>query len=493
MQAFAPFLALRYLLTRRINLLSVCGVMFAVWATLVVDGVFTGFVFEIRNDVRRATPDLLVTDLPAGASHDELRAVLLADPDVAHTAPRLRHYALLQPLRSTGEQRQRPVAAEVDFDQMQGGFALLLGIDPLQEPDVSALSAWFLRGAESLRVRGVMNVEPATVQDEPDLERRARWLAPDQVEWRARGRAGLPRPESAEEYVSDWPGVVIGWRRYGHTRQLRVGDPVELLTASYRDDGSSAISTRTTRLSFAGYFGTGYRLFDETTALVPIERLRSLLGHDISDPGSIPLVTDVAVRLRPGLPPAAWRACQQRLQIAVQAILPHGSAPCSVLDWEQQNTVFLTAVAHEHKMMQFVLFVVMLVAAFVIYATLHMMVVQKWKDIGVLAAVGGAPASLGAVFLLCGVAVGGIGALLGAGLGLLTTLNLDALTKWLYESARIELFPRTLFDLPKVPCHVDGEWVALVTTVAFVLSLAVSYLPARRAARMNPVQALSYE
>ncbi len=42
--AFSPFVALRYLVTRRINLLAALGVMFAVWAILVVDSVFTGFV-----------------------------------------------------------------------------------------------------------------------------------------------------------------------------------------------------------------------------------------------------------------------------------------------------------------------------------------------------------------------------------------------------------------------------------------------------------------
>ena len=38
--AFSPFLALRYLLTRPIMLLGILGVLFAVWAILVVDGVF---------------------------------------------------------------------------------------------------------------------------------------------------------------------------------------------------------------------------------------------------------------------------------------------------------------------------------------------------------------------------------------------------------------------------------------------------------------------
>ncbi len=491
--AFSPFLALRYLVTRRINLLGIGGVLFAVWATLVVDGVFTGFVYEIQNDVRRATPDLLVTDLPPETNYDDLRTAIAADQDVLHNAPRLRHYAVLQPLRPPRGMGSQG-ASEVDFDQMQGGFALLLGIDPLLEPQVTDVGAWLERGVVSLRSRTITSRAPV-VFDEPDEARRMYLKLPDEVEWRARGRSGLAREERVEDSRSEWPGVLLGWRRWPYTQLLREGDPLELLTAMYPPGagGDVKISTRHARLGFAGYFGTGYRLFDETSALVPIETLRSLLGHDLSDPRSKPIVTDVAIRLRPDLPPAAARACQERLRDAVQALLPAGSAPCSVLDWQQQNTVFLTAVNHEHKMMQFVLFVVMLVAAFVIYATLHMMVVQKWKDVGILAAVGGDAGNIGRVFLLCGLAVGTIGALLGTGLGLLTTSYLNDVNEWLFRETGLELFPRTLFDLPTIPCHLTPAWVVSVAAAAVVLTLIVSYLPARRAARMNPVSALSYE
>lgn len=488
--AFSPFLALRYLVTRRINLLGIGGVMFAVWATLVVDGVFTGFVFEIQNDVRRATPDLLVTDLPAETDYRTIADVIAADEAVLHCAPRLRHYAVLQPLHPPG--RQFAGASEVEFDQMHGGFALLVGIDPLLEPQVTDVDAWLRRGAEAASARGT-RAERSVVFDEPDPERLGMLKLPDADEWRARERNGLPREPQLADFRSEWPGVLLGWRRHRQAQFLRPADPIELLTAMYpRGGGDDArIGSRHARLAFAGFFGTGYRLFDETSALLPIEQLRTVLGHDLADFDAKPIVTDVAIKMQPGLSDAAWRACQQRLRAAVSGKL--GGAPCSVLDWRQQNDVFLSAVDREHKMMQFVLFVVMLVAAFVIYATLHMMVVQKWKDVGILAAVGGDPTGIGAVFLFCGLAVGIVGAALGAGLGVLTTTYLNPLNEWVYRSTGLEMFPRTLFDLPIIPCHLTASWTVTVAVGAVLLALLVSWLPARRAARMNPVQALSYE
>lgn len=490
MAAFSPFLALRYLMTRPIVALGVVGVAFSVWAMLVVDAVFTGFVGDIRDDVQRSTAGVLVTDLPHETGYEALRAVLEADQDVAATAPRLRHHGLLQSLRGGA----RPVgSSEVDFNQMEGGFALLLGVDPEREMRVTGLRSWLARGRDMIEQKHHLSLPPSTLFDEPDPARLSRLRVADRAEWDGRGRAGLPRADLAD-FRSEWDGILLSWRRIGYL-QLRTGEPLDLLSASFPADRQDGPDVRTTkvRLAFAGYFATGHRIFDETTAILPIETLRTQLGHDIDEPESIDLVTDVAVRPRDGLSAEGLAALQSRLLAAVQAALPPGSGPCSVLDWEQQNEVFLRAIAHEHTMMQFVLFVVLLVAAFVIYATLHMMVVQKWKDIGILAAIGGTPRSIGFVFVACGFVVGALGALVGAGIGTLSVHYLNDVNGWLYATFKIELFPRQLFDLQAVPCRLEPIWAAQVAAGALLLSVLVALVPARKASRMNPVKALSYE
>ena len=144
-------------------------------------------------------------------------------------------------------------------------------------------------------------------------------------------------------------------------------------------------------------------------------------------------------------------------------------------------------------MMQLVLMIVMLVSAFVIYATLHMMVVQKIKDIGILAAVGGSPRGIGAVFLINGTVVGVCGSLLGVAAGILSALWINPINDWLYANYQMELFPRDTFDLEGIPCHLDPSWVIAVAVGAIVLSVIVAFIPARKAARMNPVTALAFE
>lgn len=489
MPAFGPFLAVRYLVTRPIMLLGIAGVAFAVWAMLLVDAVFSGFVEEIREDVRRSTATLLVTDLPVGTSFEALRVVLEADQDVQHTAPRLRHYGLLQSRR---ESLGRPGSSEVDWNQMEGGFALLLGIDPAREMQVTGLVDWLPAANAKYEQRRQPLVPPSRVLQERDPARLAELRLADSVEYAARRRAGLPIPDDLADFRSQMPGMLLSWRRRYYMPWLSQGDPIDLLCAGF-SEARGELRPTNARLAFAGYFATGHRLFDEATAMLPIETLRTLLGHDRDDPDSIDLITDVAVQPQPGRSPAQLRACQQRLRAAVATVLPAGSPPCSVLDWEQQNEVFLGAIAHEHKLMQFVLFVVMMVAAFVIYATLHMMVMQKVKDIGILLAIGGSPRGIGLVFLLCGAVVGGVGVLLGTAIGTLSAHYLNDINDWLAVTFQLELFPKNLFDLPSVPCRMESAWVVQVAIGAFLLALLVAFLPARKASRWHPVQALSYE
>jgi lipoprotein-releasing system permease protein len=492
--AFTPFLSLRYLLTRRINLLGIGGVMFAVWAMIVVDSVFTGFVSEIRRDVRNSTTDLLVSDLPHDTEYAALAAVLAQEPEVVATAPRLRHHGMIQALRSRRNRMPTQSSSQVDFDHTENGFALLLGVDPDREAAVSGVRQWLAHGPEVLADKQVFDIEPSVVWDEPDARRRRHLYLPDEIEWDARRRAGLPRDRELAEFRSSLPGVLLGWRRI-RNGFFAPGDPLDVVIVSFQpaDDGTAQVQTHDLHAAFAGWFATGHRTFDETTAIVPIEALRTALGHDAADPLSKELVTDIAIRVRDGLAPQQLVDLQRRLQQRVQQELRPGSGPCQVYDWEQQNSVFLSAVAHEQAMMQFVLFVVMLVAAFVIYATLHMMVTQKIKDIGILAALGGAPRQVGGVFLLGGLTIAVIGTALGIGLGVLSTQWMNPINDWLFANWGVELFPRRLFDMRAIPCHLESSWITAVAIGAVVLAVLTAFLPSRKAARMNPVLALSHE
>ncbi len=473
MRAFSWALARKYLLSRWVNLLGIGGVALAVWALILVIAVFSGFVGSIQQDIRRSSPDLLLTALPHDTGYGPL-ATALRDPDVAALAPRLRHYGVyylrggLQPLAR---------AELADFRNTDTQFVVLLGIDPDLEGQVVDLRQWVERSPEGLRP--------------PDPDRPLR--VPDDLEYRGRQRLGLPVPHSVADYRAALPGLLLSKSRAQLLFRFEPGDPVDVVTAGFDPvagggDGRQ-VKALHKRFCVTGTFDTNHRLFDDNTALVPIEALRTMLGHDLADADSIDLCTDVAIALRPGADPLAVAA---RLREAARQVLPPGSAP-EVLTWQQQNQVFLDAVEHERALMKLVLFAVMMVAAFLIHATLHMMVSTKVKDIGIVLAMGGEPRAVGAIFVLSAGVVAVLGCGIGLTAGIFSTIYLNPVNDWMLQTFGLEIFPRTLYDLPEVPWRLEPDWIAMVLGGALLLSLLAAWRPARQAARLQPVEALACE
>src|SRR5437867_4381251 len=139
---YRPFLALRWLLTRPINLLGVFGVTLGVWALIVVVSIFSGFLREVGVHIRAAAADVAVQYLPEGATYAPLRQALEADLNVAATAPRLVHFGLLH------RPGQRPPPPPLlGRGSLQGGdtpFLTVLGVDPAREMATTSLREWLL-------------------------------------------------------------------------------------------------------------------------------------------------------------------------------------------------------------------------------------------------------------------------------------------------------------------------------------------------------------
>lgn len=465
------FLARRYLLTRWVNVLGVFGIAVAVWALVFVTSIFSGFIAEIRDGTKEASPDLLVTGLPEQASYQALAPLLAADEDVVAMAPRLSHYALLYPRGPA----TRAVVMTNPLDPSPGRFDYyeLIGIDPERERATTEFTTWLDA------VRGVLS---RVEHPERPFEVRPALLEPAQTG----GSDALARsPALAPERGILLPATRL--RRF----DSQIGQMLDLVTADLRGDaGAGAADLRTVRriLPVAGAYHTRHRLFDTIYALVHIDDLREMLGHpqDLPPiaglPPSIDLVDAIAVRARAG---ADLGAVAARLE---QRLAGHGGG--TVLTWEQQNAQLLGAVDRERALMQIVLFAVLVVAAFLVFATLHMMVASKVRDIGILTAMGASPAAVGNVFVVCALVIGLLGASLGVLGGVLSATNLNELNAWTREHFNAELFPTSLYNLQQIPIALEPLRVVLFALGALALSLLVAWLPARRAARLDPVAAL---
>ena len=453
--AFSWFLAVRYLTTRWVNLIGTVGIALAVWAMIVVIAVFSGFIGDTEEGVHEATPDLLLTELPQDADYTVLAPLLATDPDVVATAPRLTLPALISP-RGGGRRPPRSDLIGMRDEAGSNNIVLLVGIDTSAEDETTGFTEWIARVGGELHVA-----------DESDPFR----VPFQKVRRFQRGTNML---------LGDREGILLSTIRLKYGDNIQVGQEVNIVSARLVQDGDEFVFRPIKMdLHFAGAYATDHRFLDRSMCLVDIELMRNYMGEDPFDGRE--LVTDVAIKVRDG---ADLSVVTDRIDKIVE-----NETGGKAITWKEQNAIYLGAVDQERILMKVVLFAVLAVAGFLIFATLHMMVVQKTKDIGILTSMGATPGGIGALFVVSGMAIGSVGCAAGLISGYLSAFFLNDITQLL----GVPLFPPELYALNEVPINLELMWMVQVAGGALVLSLLVTWLPARRAARMDPIKALMHE
>jgi lipoprotein-releasing system permease protein len=183
----------------------------------------------------------------------------------------------------------------------------------------------------------------------------------------------------------------------------------------------------------------------------------------------------------------------KRCQAAANFLSGQLKAPLRVETWMQRNKKVLMAVQVEKNVMFFILFFIIIVAAFGICSTLITITIQKTREIGVLKAVGAGPLSIMSIFVLQGFVVGVIGTLLGLGAGMLLLHYRNPFNHWLSSTLGCELFPREIYNFSEIPAQINAPDVAWICVTALVICTVAGIIPALRAARLDPVEALRYE
>jgi lipoprotein-releasing system permease protein len=167
--------------------------------------------------------------------------------------------------------------------------------------------------------------------------------------------------------------------------------------------------------------------------------------------------------------------------------------PLTVVDWQQNNNSFFTAVKVEQNVMFIILALIILVAAFNVISSLIMMVKDKTRDIAILRTIGAGRGAVMRIFLMCGASVGVAGTVIGAGLGIAFTLNIDRIQDAVQSLTGVNVFNAEVYYLTHLPARLDWSEVAKIVVMALVLSLLATLYPSWRAARTDPVEALRHE
>ncbi len=265
-------------------------------------------------------------------------------------------------------------------------------------------------------------------------------------------------------------GIVLG-RRIAERMSAYPGAKVTMISpgGSRFNASIGAFVPKFWEFEVTGYFETGMFEYDNAYVVLP-----RALAQEFAGLGEA--VTGLEIRLRdPSHATAVAADIEETL----------GGYPYRAIDWQSQNQSLFSALQLEKLAMGLILLLIVIVAAFNIVSTLTMVVNDKTREIGILRAMGLSTNAIRRIFIFQGAAIGVVGTGLGLFLGLLVARTVD-------KSELIRLDPSVYF-IDRLPILVDPFDVGTIVLASVAVAVLATLHPARRAARLDPVDAIRHE
>lgn len=410
--------------TLLMTLISIGGVAIGVWALTVVLSVMSGFEADLKRKIlgQKADGMLLTYGQDELKDWKDLRAKVLAVPGVKGATPFLYNEVML----SAGENLTGAV---------------------LQSVDVATVGT-----VTDLR----KNVE------EGELE----WLVhPEKIPLSPRlGDDQTVEKEPPAKKIL--PGVAIG-RELARTLRVFVGDEVNVVSP-LGDLGPAGPQPKSRAFRVAAIFYTGMYEYDSKWAYTDLAEGQRFFGVGPSVTGLELRVNDV----------------DEAKAVMGRVVFALGGWPYRAKDWGELNRSLFSALKMEKLVMAVILGFIVLVASFIIVATLIMLVLEKRREIAILLAMGAGVPSIMKIFVVEGLIIGAVGTAFGLILGLGSCLIIDRVG--------IPLDPEVYY-IANLPVLIEPAQFALVALVALAISYLATLYPATKAARLRPVDGLRDE
>ena len=269
------------------------------------------------------------------------------------------------------------------------------------------------------------------------------------------------------------PGIAVG---SGVARELGagIGDRIRLISP----DGARTpfgTSPRVSTYEIVYIFQVGRWDIDRTRVYLPFDEAQSYFNRDgVAD----------EVQVSVAEPEAISRYVLPLLQAA---------GDVQIWTWEDSSGAFLRALQMEDNIMFIILSILVLIATMNIVSGLIMLVKNKSRDIGILRTIGLSEGSILRVFFLCGAGVGVAGTLMGVALGCAFAIWIDPIFSFVNFVAGGGVWDPSVRMISALPARLEMGDVLSAVVLSLGLSFGVTVFPARRAARMDPVEALRHE
>ncbi|MEM6376488.1 MAG: FtsX-like permease family protein, partial [Pseudomonadota bacterium] len=279
---------------------------------------------------------------------------------------------------------------------------------------------------------------------------------------------GLGDLESYESGIALGSGVA-------QTLGVTLGDRIRLISP---DGARTAFGTspRINAYEVTYIFSAGRYDIDQVRIYMPFAEAQSFFNREgVADELEVMVADPEAVD---DLTPDLIRAAEGRVQL---------------WSWQDASGSFLRALEVEDNIMFVILSILVLIAAMNITSGLIMLVKNKGRDIGILRTMGLSEGSILRVFFICGAATGTIGTMAGVILGCLFAIYIDPVFSFVNYVMGGGVWDPSIRGIYALPAQLNALDVLSAVGLSLGLSFVVTIFPARRAARMNPVEALRYE
>lgn len=230
------------------------------------------------------------------------------------------------------------------------------------------------------------------------------------------------------------------------------------------------------RFTVSGIYRVGMYEFDRRLAFVNLRDAQRLFRKGDDANGIRIAVTDIYDAFR-----------------IVREVALDGGGGVLVSDWTRRHVNFFRSIQITKSILFVILLMVIAVAAFNIVSTLVMVVKDKQSDIAILRTVGARPSSILGIFVTQGTIIGVAGTLAGLLLGVMLSLNLEAIVAFMEAAFGIKFLAADVYFISDLPADLRTSDVVLICTIALVLALLSTLYPAWRGARTRPAEALRYE
>jgi lipoprotein-releasing system permease protein len=299
-------------------------------------------------------------------------------------------------------------------------------------------------------------IDPLTFADISDL--------PDHLQYDADGQFHFDPPQG-EQY----PGIVVGASLANRLR-IGIGDRVYLLSLlqekSLEEMLMDGLRPKLHPFIVTDLFASGMYYYDDTYAVIALDEARRVLAMEGASSihirlGDLDDATDVRHRLDSDL-----------------------GYPYLVSDWTQQFPELFHWMELEKIVIFTALSLIIVVAAFNIMSILTMSILIKTPEIGILRAMGARAKGIGRVFVFQGLFIGVFGTALGCLIGLAVCVVQDRF--------QIVTIPSDIYIISSLPVDMQPLDFLAVSTMSVIVCLLAATIPARRAASLEPVEAIRY-